>query len=227
MLKASRLFDETQKKQVEEAVIEAELKTSCEIVPVVATASGRYDRSEDIIGLWLVTLSTLAFWLLFPRQGSESGSWGTVPLYIEILTIIASTIIMFMLGVMLGSQFYSLRRMFVPKKQMEEEVALRAREAFFDNRIHHTEGSTGILIYVSLFEHIAMVLGDESILSHPELGQPFLDDLCHQLTQKLHNGEITEAICETVAEAGKRLSGPLPRMEGDVNELHDALVLID
>ena len=36
---------------IEAAIGEAEQKTAGEIVPVVATASGRYDRGEDLFGL--------------------------------------------------------------------------------------------------------------------------------------------------------------------------------
>ena len=110
---------------------------------------------------------------------------------------------------------------------MLEEVAARAQQGFFDKRVHHTSGATGLLVYVSMFEHIAMVLGDQEILDNPGLGQAFLDRLCKKLTDGLHQGNPTDAICEVIAEAGQQLSGPLPRDEGDVNELQDALVLID
>ncbi|MEZ6078601.1 MAG: hypothetical protein R3C56_23880 [Pirellulaceae bacterium] len=101
----------------------------------------------------------------------------------------------------------------------------RARETFFDKRVHHTSGSAGMLIYVSLFERIAVVIGDQAILD--KLGQTFLDQLCRQLTEGLRQNESSDAICNVIAEAGRQLSGPFPRIAGDVNELHDALVLID
>lgn len=227
MQRASDLFDDEQRKRVERTVVEAEAKTSCEIVPVVATASGRYDRPEDMIGLWLAVLATIALLLLFPRKGTESDSWDAIPLYVELLTLVATVVVAFTLGAVAGSRLGWLRRLFTPRKQMLEEVAARARQVFFDKRVHHTSGATGLLIYVSVFEHIAMVLGDQKILDNPNLGQPFLDRLCQQLTDSLRQGSPTDAICGVIAEAGQQLSGPLPRGEGDVNELQDALVLID
>lgn len=225
MQRASDLFNEEQLKQVEKAVIEAEARTSCEVVPVVATASGRYDRAEDMIGLWLGVFAAITVWLIFPRQSNESGSWDGVPFYVGLLTMVAVVVVAFIAGASVGSRIGWLRRLFTPRKQMLEEVSARARETFFDKRIHHTSGSTGMLIYVSLFEHIAVVLGDQEILD--KLGQTFLDRLCQQLTEGLHQGDSTDVICSVIAEAGKQLSGPLPRAEGDVNELRDALVLID
>ena len=225
MQRASDLFNKEQRKQVENAVTEAEARTSCEIVPVVATASGRYDRAEDMVGLWLAVLAAITVWLIFPRQTNESGSWDGMSFYVGLLTMVGGVVAAFIAGVVAGSRIGWLRRMLTPGNQMLEEVSARAREIFFDKRVHHTSGATGMLIYVSLFEHIAVVLGDQEVLD--KLGQTSLDRLCQQLTQGLHQGEPTNAICSVIAEAGNKLSDPLPRAEGDVNELQDTLVLID
>ncbi len=225
MQRASDFFNEEQRKHVEKAVVEAEAKTSCEIVPVVATASGRYDRPEDMIGLWMAIFAAITVWLIFPRQSNESGSWDGMPFYVGLLTMLASVAVAFIAGAVAGSRIGWLRRLFTPRKQMLDEVSARAREIFFDKRVHHTSGATGMLIYVSLFEHMAVVLGDQEVLD--KLGQTFLDQLCQQLTEGLHQRNSSDAICSVIAEAGKQLSGPLPRAKGDVNELQDTLILID
>ncbi|MCG8584343.1 MAG: hypothetical protein MI757_06490 [Pirellulales bacterium] len=224
MQRASNLFNQEQRKQVEAAVVAAEAQTSCEIVPVVATASGRYDRPEDMVGLWLAVPAAIAVWLLFPRP-VETGSWGGTPLYAGVLAMIVAIVVAFVIGAALASRVGWLRRLFTPRAQMQEEVGARAREVFFDTRVHHTTGATGLLIYVSLFEHMAIVLGDQEIVD--KLGQPFLDDLCEQLTSGLHAGHPTDAICRAIETAGQRLAKPLPRATDDVNELSDTLVLID
>ena len=51
MLNATRFLTTAEQQQVEAAVREAEAQTSAEIVVVVATESGRYDRAESIVGL--------------------------------------------------------------------------------------------------------------------------------------------------------------------------------
>ena len=226
MQRASQLFNEKQRQRVQQAVVEAEKQTSCEIVPVVATASGRYDRAEDIIGLWLVVLVVIALWLLLPRQVGDSGNWGSaMPLYLELLILAGATVMAFLTGAVAGSRIGWLRRLFTPRNQMREEVAAKAREVFFDNRVHHTAGGSGLLIYVSLFERTAMVLGDQIILD--KLGQSFLDEICRRLTDSLRKNHPSEALCEAISEAGQQLTGPLPWEEGDVDELQNTLVLID
>lgn len=225
MQQATNLFNNQQRQQIEQAVVDAESKTSCEIVPVVATASGRYDRAEDIIGLWLAVMAAIAIWLLFPRPVNETGSWGGMPEIVGVLILIASMIVAFMLGAVAGSKIGWLRRLFTPQEQLRDEVSARARELFFDKRVHHTSGATGLLIYVSLFEHIAVVLGDQQI--QDKLGQQAIDSLCEELTLQLQSGDATGAICSTISAAGELLSAYLPREDEDVNELEDALVLID
>jgi putative membrane protein len=225
MQQASKLFSEEQRKRVEQAVAKAEAETSCEIVPVVATASGRYDRPEDMIGLWMAILAAITVWLLFPRQSNELGSWDGLPFYVGLLAMVVGVVVAFIAGAVAGSRIGWLRRLFTPRNQMLKEVSARAREIFFDKRVHHTSGATGMLIYISLFEHMAVVLGDQEVLD--KLGQESLDRLCQQHTEGLHQGDSTDAICSAIAAAGTQLSGPLPRAEGDVNELEDTLVLID
>jgi putative membrane protein len=225
MRRASEHFNEEQRQRIEQAVAEAEAQTSCEIVPTVATASGRYDRPEDLIGLWLAVAAAVSIWLFFPRPADESGSWGGLPSYVGVLALVAGIVVAFIVGAVIGSRIGWLRRLFTPRQQMLEEVYSRAREVFFDKRVHHTSGATGLLIYVSLFEHTAVVLGDQEILD--QLGQPFLDKLCRQLTTGLARHSPADALCQVIAAAGEQLSAAFPRADGDVNELQDTLVLID
>lgn len=225
MQSAFDFLNEDQQKQVEQAVVEAEKRTSCEIVPVIASSSGRYDRPEDVVGLWLTIITALCLWYIFPRNAGQGGDWSGLPIGVELIFAALLLIIAFILGAIAGSRLGWLRRLFTPRQQMQDEVAARAREIFFDKRVHHTEGGTGILIYISLFEHMTVALADQAIID--KLGQPFVDQICQQLTKGLHAGDATTAICDVIKEIGDQASTPLPRAEDDQNELQDVLVLID
>jgi putative membrane protein len=108
---------------------------------------------------------------------------------------------------------------------MREEVYRRARAVFFDRRVHHTAGGSGLLLYVSLFERMAAVIADDVVLE--KLGQAAIDEICEQFTRRLHETEPIEAICQTARDVGGRLAPVLPRADDDVNELADALVWMD
>ena len=225
MQRASQLFSDEQRRQVDAAVGQAESKTSAELVPVVATASGRYDRAEDIVGLWFAILAAVTCSILLPLRTTETGSWGGSSLFWQILSFIVAMLVAFILGAAIASRVAWLRRLFTPGNEMRDDVAARAREVFFDKRIHGTSRRTGVLLYVSLFERMASVIADQQVID--KLGQPALDELCVELTAALHRGQPADALCDVLASAGNRLADAFPRADNEHNELSDALVTID
>ena len=225
MRRPSEIFSEEQRRLVEQAVADAESKTCCEIVPVVAAASGRYDRAEDIVGMWFAGGIAILIWLFVPRPLQESGSWGGASLLVGLTTMILGFVVAFILGTVVASRIGWLRRLFTPAKQMRNEVAARARQVFFDKRVHHTQSATGLLIYISLFERRAMLLGDEGVLKN--VGQVFFEQRCEQLNKGLRQGDLTKTICEVISTAGNQLAVSMPQQGQVLNELSNPLVLID
>jgi putative membrane protein len=223
MPSASKLFTEADHRRVTEAVMQAESKTIAEIIPVVAGASGRYDRAEDMAGLWcgLLALSGAWWW----AQGVEVSEWGVPTLKLGLPSVIGLVIGGWLVGVLLAHLSGTLRRLFTPRSEQRAEVHRAAREVFFDRRVHHTQGGSGLLIYVSLLEHMAVVLADAQVLE--KLGQQRLDSLCAELVARLRQGAHTEALCHTIEQAGLALAESLPRQSADRNELSDALVVLD
>jgi putative membrane protein len=225
MQTASQALTASEREQICRAVAEAEAITSAEIVPVVATSSGRYDRAEDMVGLWFGVIGMAIAWFAWPEFEREHGSWNHVPKWVDLGALVAGTVVGFVIGAAIASRVGWLRRLFTHKAMMREEVEARAGRVFFDARVHHTETRGGLLIYVSLFERQAMLLADAAITER--IGQARIDALCKQLTDHLRRGSLSTALCETIAAAGKELSKTLPRQADDVNELPDALVLLD
>lgn len=221
-------FSSTQRQAVEEAVRHAEETTACEIIPVVAEASGRYDRGEDMIGLWCGVLAAIAVWTWFPARSVEAGSgaWGAGTGALGLVLLVAGIVGGFLVGAVMASRTAWLRRLAVPRKQQHEEVARRAREVFFDQRVHHTTGRTGLLIYVSLLEHEVTVLADQEILAHPALGTLLQERTRDLLVGRLKTGDVAEALASTIREIAPTLAAALPIRPDDTNEHPDALVLL-
>lgn len=225
MQRASQVLSADDRDQICRAVAQAESSTSAEIVPVVATISGRYDRAEDVVGLWLSVIALAIAWRYWPQTPHEHGSWSGLPAWIDFVVLAASVVVGFLVGAILASRIGWLRRIFTPSAMLRDEVQSRARHVFFDTRVHHTQSRGGLLIYVSLFERQAIVLADAAIVER--LGQPALDALCGRLTDALRRGNLSSALCESIAAAGQQLANVLPRQSDDVNELPDALVILD
>jgi putative membrane protein len=225
MNNASDLFDDTKKQQVEQAIREAEQKTSAEIVPAVAAASGRYDRPEDIGGLWLGLIGVAVAWLLLPEPAREAGTWSGWSAWYNLVILMVVMVTGFLLGTMLAANVGWLRRLFTFRREMAEEVTGGARSVFAAHQIFRTAGGTGLVIYVSLFERMARIEADQAVLD--KLGQPALNGLAAELAERLRSEDIADALCGTIAAAGDRLGEVLPRETDDVDELPNQLVLMD
>jgi putative membrane protein len=223
MTRASKLFTEENQRRITEAVEKAESRTSAELIPVVATASGRYDRAEDIVGLWVGLGALAVTWLLV--QGVEAGPWGEPRPTLGLPSVVGLVLGGWVVGVVLAHLLPGLRRLFIPRGEEEAEVARAARQAFFDRRVHHTEGSTGLLLYVSLFEQRAVLLADAQVLE--KLGQEKLDALCAGLVAELKKGAYVDGLCGTLESAGVALGEVLPRRAEDRNELPNTLAVVD
>lgn len=221
----SRRFTDADRVRINNAVVAAEARAALEVIPVIARESGRYDRAEDVVGLWFGVLALAVAWSFLPRLPEEPGSWGGMPAWVELGILILAVVFGFIFGAALGVRVDWLRSLFTPAEQKRQEMLARARQVFFDNRVHHTSRSTGLLIYISLLERMATILADQSVLE--KLGQKTLDELCERLTSRLHTGGPVDALCDTIQLAGDKAAPVLPRMEGQTNELPDALVLID
>ncbi len=225
MQRPSQVFSAADRQQVEQAVAAAESHTSAEIVAAVAGASGRYDRPEDIIGLWTAVIALCVTWALWKVEAPQPGSWGEKAAILQLIALVTAVVVGFIAGAVAGSHFGPLRRLFTPVREMHAEVWGRARQVFYDRRVSRTAGRSGILIYVSLYERMAAVVADDAVFE--KLGAKGLDELCQQLTAALRHGNPTAAFCATIASAGRLLAPVLPRATDDINELGDALVLLE
>lgn len=120
MTQSSKRFSQRDHQQVTRAVESAEANTTAEIVPVVALSSGRYDRGEDIVGLWSGLIALGIAWSVVPVAPSESGTWGGLHPVVQLAILVAALLIGFIAGAVLANRVTWLRALFTPKAQMVE-----------------------------------------------------------------------------------------------------------
>jgi putative membrane protein len=222
---ASQYFTDADNNAIAYAIAEAEKHTSGEIIPVVATVSGRYDRAEDVVGLLFALLFVTTGWFLFQDVQPASG-WGSGFTYaVGIVPLLLIIVLGFFIGALLATLFPVLRTPFIPPGEMQDEVEHRAAEVFQKFRIRKTKGSTGILIYVSLYEHKVRILGDDAISN--KLGQDDWQQICDIIIKGCKTNQIVTGLVDGIAKSGELLGKYFPIEEGDVNELANELITID
>jgi putative membrane protein len=225
MKKASAWFTESDRKALAEDIARAESATTGEIVPVVATTSGNYDRAEDLFGLVFALISLSVYWLL--RGVAPFGSkWSSGPAEgLSLPVVLSIVVVAFIVGAVLATAIPSLRTPFIPKSEMGKEVERRAAEAFHRFRIRNTAGATGVLIYVSLFEHAVRVFGDNAI--NEKVDQKTWQEICDLVVDGIRKGEPAGGLSAGILRCGEVLARHFPIDPGDKNELVNTLHLID
>ena len=226
MTLASHLFSAAERAAIDKAIESAERSTSGEIVAVVASASGRYDRAEDLFGLLLALLGLVALWCLQPCLPAADAGWdagAASPLLL--LAQIVTVLVLFGAGSWAAARWPVLRAPFAGGAEMQKEVERRALEVFQQQRLRATAGATGVLIYVSLFEHKVRVVGDDAISARLQASD--WQAVCDRVIAGMKAGTPAQGLQAAIALAGELLSRHFPRAADDRNELPNKLVLID
>ena len=226
MRRASKYFTETERDSIAAAVRDAETKTSGEIVPVLATASGRYDRAEDLFGLAFAIAVLVVCWILFQEVRPVEGDWASGQrLALGLIPVLLIVFVGFSLGAALSTWLPGLKLPFLTRREMEAEVERSAAEAFQRFRLRGTAASTGVLIYVSLFEHTVQVIGDDAIAS--KLSQDDWREVRDMVIEGIRSRRPADGFRQAISRCGELLARHFPVEPGDVNELTNELRIVD
>jgi putative membrane protein len=217
---------DTERQAVADAVHAAESGTSGEIVTIVADRSDSYHDAglQYAVLAMFVALAAFAAWPDFYLRllGALSGGWVHEPSLMRVLTILWVVLAIVFLAVRYGLNYMPLRLWLTPKATRRRRVRRRALELFKVGTQARTTGRTGILIYLSLGEHMAEIIADRAI--HSVVPDSDWGDAMAALIKDVREGRIADGMIAAVGQVGVILSAHLPRADDDVNELPDRLI---
>jgi putative membrane protein len=191
------LIPELDQERIREAVAKAERATSGEIVPYVVVRSGRYE-----VALWRgAALGTALFAAAGLTAGAAYGGWGLDWIYAAegMLALVA-------LGALAGALvawWAPVRRRLAGRRRMDESVARRAAQAFVEEEVFDTRDRTGILLFVSLFEHRLLVLGDSGI--NAKVGPEEWVEVVTLVRDGIRRGAPTDGLVAAIDRCGELL----------------------
>lgn len=225
MKRLNDLFSEKDRQAVSDAIREAESRTSGEIVAVVAAASGAYGHAAGLFAV-LAAVAALVVGALVLRRLPGPGSAWTGPGPGQILAVNALSVFFgYQLGLVLTEFLPILKMPFAPRAEVERELRRSASAAYQRFKVGRTVHSTGVLIYVSLQERRALVLGDGAV--NEKLEDKDWQGVCRLVTQGMAASRPTDGLCAAVHAAGELLAKHFPLKIGDTNELSNTLNLLD
>ena len=115
-----------------------------------------------------------------------------------------------------------LRLALTPGATKTRRVRRRAIMVFKAAAERRTVGRTGILIYLSMGEHRAEIVGDEAIVkvTTPETW----GEAMAALLVEVKAGRPADGIVAAIGEVGEVLAEHFPRSAADTNEIPDKLI---
>ncbi len=207
--RALGVLGEPERERVRAAVAKAEGGTSGELVVVVLERSDAHVSARLFAGVCLALLLALAFALGF----------ASAPPLALLSVLVAGGIA----GYGLASALPALARAFASEAQATRAAAEQALVEFQAQGLIETAERTGVLIFVSLFERRAIVMGDKGI--HEKVGDAHWSRARDLLLDSTAHGRLCDGLVSAVEECGRVLAEHFPPRAGDQNELSDRLVV--
>lgn len=196
--------------QVRATVAEIEATTSGEIVPIVWEVSADYSWIRVVLAFWG---AVVAFATVEVHQ--YLSSW---PLSLTVSGMIIGA------GAALGfglAWIPAVARRAIGHDRMDEAASLRAAALFLEHGVGETRDRTGVLVYISKFEHEIVILADKGI--HSKVSEGYWKGLCDEFVGQVKTRGEIETLCDLIRKIGGELSKHFPRSAQDRNELHDEL----
>lgn len=211
---AEHFLSDTDKQKIMAAVQDAEKGTSGEIVPMIVSASYHYPMA-NVIGaatfafpISLVLTPLVGGWLWVGTQNM----W----LFLGFLGL------MFVVFHEVVRRTYRLKHWFISQREIDEEVEEAAVTGFFREGLYRTRDETGVLIFISVFEHKVWILADRGI--NEKVREDQWDDMVNIIVAGIKQKRQTQSICEAIAKIGDLLKKHFPIKPDDTNELKNLIV---
>lgn len=213
-MKVDQFFSPEDLEEIERAVAAAEQRTAGEIVPYAVDASDDYPGTAwtgAALGALAGPVAALALhaWL---------GLWGGwLTLWVALPPLAGAAV-----GYLAVALSDPLRRRLVPRATIERRVEARAAQVFVEEEVFATRDRTGILLFLSLFEHQVVVMADAGIHRKVEAGE--WDRIAAEIVAGIRAGRPGRALADAIGRCGELLAARgVERRVDDRDELADRL----
>lgn len=191
-----------------QCVKDVETRTSGEIVPVIVSVSHDYPRAAAFGALVTGVAAALLAALLL----GYSDMWSFLALFLGAYALC-------WLGL---THIHRLKKPFLTKAEMNEEVREAALTNFYKHGLHNTRDKTGIIIFVSVYERMVWILADAGI--NAKVDESVWQSVADTVTKGVREGRAGEALCQAVRACGDLIGTHFPIKSDDTDELPNLIV---
>lgn len=202
------LLTQSEQQQVADAIDRIELTTDAEVVTVLAA------QADDYYYIPLLWASLAA--LILP---------GAVLLFTDWLGAAQLLLVQWVMFILLALFFRLpgiLTRM-IPAPVRYWRAGNLARRQFIEQGLHHTDGDSGMLIFVSEAERYVEILVDRGISSR--IDDAVWESIIQRFTAQVRDGEVLQGFLTCIQACGEQLEQHIPATH-ERNELPNRLVML-
>ena len=207
-----QMFSKADLARIRDAARDAERRTSGEIVAYLVNRVDDYPEAAwkgATLGALVAAASSGFVYWFGGFWGVPAMLWMTLPAFVGAIG-----------GYLLTKFLPSVERGLIPDASLERRVKVRAESAFLEEEAFDTRDRTGILIFITHFEHRALILADSGI--HQKVGEGEWERLVQSLVAGIRAGRTTDALVEVIGKCGELLEQHgVARRSDDQNELAD------
>jgi putative membrane protein len=207
--RVAQAFTEQDRRAVREAIAAAERKTVGEILPVVVERSDPHPAAQWFAALSFVLVGSTLLIVFLPWKH---------PVW-----VLAEQVAFGFVGYGLARWLPDLKRSFVFENRASAVAEEQAFQEFYGNGLHKTEGATGVLLFVSLFERRVVVLADEGIDS--KVDAEFWEGVDELVLDGVRRGSLREGLVQGIQRVGDLLADQFPWTKGNRNEVPDRVIV--
>ena len=218
-------MNEADHAKVSAAIAAAEGGTDGEVIAIITERSDSYHDvglHYAVAVLFLVIASFAAWPDQLEAWWTRLMGWTAPPGVQELLLLLLGFALFKFLVVLFAMRWMPLRLALTPGATKTRRVRRRAVMLFKAAAERRTVGRTGVLIYLSMGEHRAEIIGDDAItaVTTPETwGEAMV-----ALLTEVKAGRPADGIAAAVGLIGAVLAEHFPKDGGDTNEIPDKLI---
>lgn len=211
-------FSDDDLQRIKLSVKNAEDKISGEIVPVFVESSGSYAIVTYKAAILFAAIAFVAMIIIDRYLITDA----TNTLYYDPVFIFFVVVTAGLIGALLSSYVEPLKRSMISRKYMDDRTRQRAETAFLEEEVFNTRHRTGIMIFISFFEHEVIVMADRGISK--VVDQNEWDKIVAELIRHIREGKLVDGIEAGVKRCGEiLLEKGFHKTSDDINELRDDL----
>ena len=218
-------MNEADHAKVSAAIAAAESGTDGEVIAIITERSDSYHDVglQYAVALLFLLLAGFAAWPgVLETIWTAVMGWTDAPGLQQLLLILLGLSLLTFLLTLFAMRWMPLRLALTPAATKTRRVRRRAVMLFKAAAERRTLGRTGVLIYLSMGEHRAEIIGDDAItaVTTPETwGESMV-----ALLSEVKAGRVADGIAAAAALIGEVLAEHFHKDGADTNEIPDKLI---